>query len=134
MKKKCSKCGKLFNLEDKPIKMVDTDGNPLRIDLCSMCELDNIAEEIMELKHIGRREADKYLCNQINDLIDKAINNVKPYNNDEILSNMDSWIKQVTNKKPITNNKIKTLGFKYVGDVEPNKVVKVVKDNEICSD
>lgn len=48
----------------------------------------------------------------------------------EILSNMDNWIKQTTSKKPTTSNKIKKQSFKYVGDVEPNKVVRMVKDNE----
>lgn len=130
MEKKCSKCGKLFNSEDKPIKMVDADGNPLRIDLCSMCELDNATEEIMEFKHIGRKEAEKYIFDKINEMI----NNIKPYNNNEILSNMDNWIKQATGKKPTTRKKIKKQDFRYVGDVEPNKVVRVVKNNEICSD
>lgn len=132
MEKKCSKCGKLFNPDDKPIKMVDADRNPLRIDLCSMCELDNVTEEIMEFKHISRKEAEKYFFDKINEMID----NIKPYNNSEILSNMDNWIKQATGKKSTTSNKIKEQGFRYVGDVEPNKVVRMVKvkDNEVCSD
>lgn len=126
MEKKCSKCGKLFNPKDKHIKMVDADGNPLRIDLCSMCELDNVVEEVAELKHISRKEAEKYFFDKINEVID----DIKPYDNNEILSNMDNWIKQTTGKKPITSNKIKKQSFKYVGDVEPNKVVRMVKDNE----
>ena len=130
MYKECRKCGKLFNLEDKPIKMVDADGNPLRIDLCSMCELDNMTEEVMELKHISCKEAERYIFDKINKMID----NVKPSNNDEILSNMDNWIKQITDKKPATSDKIKKQGFRYTRDVEPNKVVRMVKDNEICSD
>lgn len=103
MEKKCSKCGKPFNPDDKSVKMVDTDGNSLRIDLCSMCELDNAVEEIAELKHISRKEAEKYIFNKINE----AIDNIKPYDNNEILSNMDNWIKQTTGKKPATSNKIK---------------------------
>lgn len=126
MEKKCSKCGKLFNPEDKSIKLVDTDGSPLRIDLCSMCELDNAVEEVAELKHISRKEAEKYIFDEIN----KVINNVKLYDNNEILSNMDNWIKQTTGKKSTTSNKIKKQGFKYIRDIEPNKVVRMVKDNE----
>lgn len=123
MYKECSKCGKLFNPDDKPIKMVDADGNPLKIDLCSMCELDNTIEEVAELKHIGRKEAEKYFFDEINEVID----NIKPYNNSEILSNMDNWIKQATYYK-------QKQGFRYAENIEPNKVVKVVKDNEVCSD
>lgn len=130
MEKKCSRCGKLFNLDNKSIRSVDTDGNPLRIDLCSMCELDNAIEEVAKLKHISRKEAEKYFFDKINE----AIDDIKPYNNNEILSNMDNWIKQATGKKSTTSNKINKQGFRYVGDVEPNKVVRMVKDNEICSD
>lgn len=77
MEKKCSKCGKLFNPKDKPIKVVDADGNPLRIDLCSMCELDNAVEEVAELKHISRKEAEKYFFDKINE----AIDDIKSYDN-----------------------------------------------------
>ncbi len=118
MEKKCSKCGKLFNLEDKPIKMVDTDGNPLRIDLCSMCELDNIAEEVMESKHISRKEAEEYIFNKINEMIDEVIGRVEPYNNGELIKYNNYW--------NVWNRQFTTERF--------DKLVKVVKDNEICSD
>ena len=54
MEKICSRCGKPFNPDDKSIKSLDANGNPLRIDLCSMCELDNAVEEIAKFKHFSR--------------------------------------------------------------------------------
>lgn len=115
MEKKCSRCGKLFNIDDKHIRSVDVDGNPLRIDLCSMCELENVIEEIMKFKHINRKEAEKYFFNAMND----ALGNV------------------TLNKKTTTNNRIKkqdfkhTSGFKYTSaEIIPNAVVRMVKDEE----
>ena len=66
MEKICSRCGKLFTLDDKYIRSVDANGNPLRIDLCSMCEFDNAVEEIMEFKRISRKEAEKYIFGNMN--------------------------------------------------------------------
>lgn len=115
----CSRCGKSFNLDDKSIKSVDTDGNPLRTDLCSMCELDNAVEEVMGFKHISRKEAEKYFFDAMNEALDNV----------------------TLNKKSTTGNRIKkqdfkyTSGFKYTNaEIIPNAVVKVVKDNEVCSD
>ena len=111
----CSRCGKSFNLDDKSIRSVDTDGSPLRTDLCSMCELDNAVEEVMEFKHISRKEAEKYFFDAMNDALDNVI----------------------PNEKPITNNRIKKQGFKCTSDFKytsdeiiPNTVAKVVIDNE----
>ena len=119
MEKICSRCGKLFNLDDKSIRSVDTDGNPLRTDLCSMCELDNATEEIMRFKHISRKEAEKYFFDAMNDVLDNV----------------------TLNKKSTTSNRIKkqdfkhTSGFKYTNtEIIPNAVVKAVIDNEVCSD
>ena len=119
MEKICSRCGKPFNLDDKPIKSVDTDGNPLRIDLCSMCELDNAVEEVMGFKHISRKEAEKYFFDAMNEALDNV----------------------TLNKKFTTSNRIKrqdfkhTSSFKYTNtEIIPNAVVKVVKDNEIRTD
>ena len=113
--KTCSRCGKSFNLDDKSIRSVDTDGNPLRTDLCSMCELDNAVEEVMEFKHISHKEAEKYFFDAMNDALDNVI----------------------PNEKPITNNRIKKQGFKCTSDFKytsdeiiPNTVAKVVIDNE----
>ena len=117
MEKICSRCGKLFTLDDKYIRSVDANGNPLRIDLCSMCEFDNAVEEIMEFKRISRKEAEKYIFDNMN----KAIN-FKPYNNCDILSNMNNWT-QKTTKSTYTSDAI-----------IPNAVVKVVNNNEICTD
>lgn len=117
MEKKCSRCGKVFNTDDKSIKSVDADGNPLRIDLCSMCELDKAVEEIMKFKRFSRKEAERYIFDTMNE----ALDNITP------------------NKNISTNNRIKTQGFKYTrkytrDEIIPNAVVKVVKDNEICTD
>lgn len=76
MEKICSRCGKLFSLDDKPIRSVDANGNPLRMDLCSMCEFDNAVEEIMEFKRISRKEADKYVTDKIYEIVDEAIRNI----------------------------------------------------------
>ena len=119
MEKICSRCGKPFNLDDKPIKSVDTNGNPLRIDLCSMCEWDNAVEEVAKFKHFSRKEAEKYIFDTMNEALDST----------------------TSNKKSITNNRIKKQGFKYASDFKytsaeiiPNAVVKVVEDNEIRTD
>jgi uncharacterized protein YlaI len=85
MEKKCSRCGKVFNTDDKSIKSVDADGNPLRIDLCSMCELDKAVEEIMKFKRFSRKEAEKYIFNTVNEALGFT-----------------------PNKKPTTSNKIKS--------------------------
>lgn len=119
----CKKCGKLFRPDNKVLKMVDADGNELHIDLCNSCELDTMTEEVMESMHISREEAEKYIFAKVNE----TIYNIKPYDNNEILSNMDNWIKQITDKKSTTSNKIKKQGFKYIRDIEPNKVVRMVK-------
>ena len=114
MEKKCSRCGKPFDLDDKSIKSLDSNGNPLRIDLCSMCELDNAVEEIAKFKHFSRKEAEKYIFDTMNEALDSAI----------------------SNKKSITNNKIKKQGFKCTSDFKytsdeiiPNVVAKVVNNN-----
>lgn len=115
MEKKCSKCGKLFNLDDKPIKSVDIDGNPLRIDLCSMCELDNAVEEVAELKHISRKEAGKYLYKYMWDEVYKITSNMNLYSEDKII---DLW-----NKTPNISNVM-------MASEVPNAVIRMVKDNE----
>ena len=119
MEKICSRCGKLFNPDDKSIKMVDTDGNPLRIDLCSMCELDNAVEEIAKFKHFSRKEAEKYIFDTMNEALDST----------------------TINKKSIESNRVGKQGFKCTSDFKytsdeiiPNAVVKAVIDNEVCSD
>lgn len=76
MEKICSRCSKPFNPDDKPIKSLDVNGNPLRIDLCSMCELDNAVEEVAELKHISRKEAEKYLYKYMWDEAYKITSNI----------------------------------------------------------
>ena len=115
MEKKCSRCGKLFNPKDKPIKVVDADGNPLRIDLCSMCELDNAVEEVAELKHISRKEAEKYLYKYMWDEAYKIISNMNLCSEDEII---DLW-----NKTPNISNVM-------MASEVPNAVIRMVKDNE----
>ena len=115
MEKICSRCGKSFNTDDKYIKSLDVNGNPLRIDLCSMCELDNAVEEIAKFKHFSRKEAEKYIFDTMNEALDSA----------------------TINKKSIESNRVGEQGFKctsdfkYTGDeIIPNAVAKVVKDNE----
>ena len=115
MEKKCSRCGKLFNPDDKSIKVVDTNGNSLRIDLCSMCELDNAVEEVAELKHISRKEAEKYLYKYMWDEAYKIISNMNLYSEDEII---DLW-----NKTPNISNVM-------MASEVPNAVIRMVKDNE----
>lgn len=78
MEKICSRCGKLFNLDWKVIKSIDVDGNELHSDLCDKCELENMTEEVMELKHISREEADKYVSDKIYEMMGEAIRNIEP--------------------------------------------------------
>lgn len=118
MEKICSRCGKSFNLDDKVIKSLDADGNELHADLCDKCELENMTEEVTELKHISREEADKYVTDKINEMMNEAICNIEPelfnsVNASEYLYN-DYW------KIPY-----------YIGRFDG--LVKVVKDNEICT-
>ena len=118
MKKKCSRCGKSFNPDDKSIKVVDTNGNSLRIDLCSMCELDNAVEEVAELKHISREEADKYVTDKIYEMMDEAIRNIEPELFNSV--NASEYFYKDYWKAPFTIGRFDNL-------------VKVVKDNEICT-
>ena len=78
MRKKCSRCGKSFDSDWKVIKSIDTDGNELHSDFCDKCELENMTEEVMELKHISHEEADKYVIGKINEMMDEAIRNIEP--------------------------------------------------------
>lgn len=120
MEKICSRCGKPFNTDFKVIKSIDADENELHTDLCDKCELENTTEEVMELQHISREEADKYVVDKINEMINEAICNIEPelfnsVNASEYFYNTDYW------KVPY-----------YIGRFDG--LVKVVKDNEICSD
>ena len=56
MEQKCSKCGKSFNPDNKFFRSLDLNGNPLRADLCEMCEIDDTIKEIMKIKHIGHED------------------------------------------------------------------------------
>lgn len=107
MYKKCSKCGKLFNTEDKFVKMVDSDGNELNIGLCDRCEYEHMINEIVEAKHISQEEANRYMFNKITEIV----YNVKPYNNGDTLKYYNYW------NQPITVNRF-------------NAVIRMVKDNE----
>ena len=78
MEKICSRCEKLFNSDWKVIKSIDTDGNELHSDFCDKCELEAMTEEVMELKHISREKADKYVTDKINEMMDEAIRNIEP--------------------------------------------------------
>jgi hypothetical protein len=78
MEKKCSRCRKPFNSDWKVIKSIDTDGNELHSDFCDKCELETMTEEVMELKHISREEADKYVIGKVNEMMDEAIRNIEP--------------------------------------------------------
>lgn len=105
----CSKCGKLFNPSHKTIKMVDLNGNELHIDLCEKCEYDFIISEVMESKHINRKEADKYIWDTINEMI----YNVRPYNDGDTLV-YDYWNRPFTMEQfdglveAVKNNEIRT--------------------------
>ena len=76
MEKICSRCGKSFNPNFKVIKSIDEDGNELHIDFCDKCELETLTEEVMELTHISREEADKYIIDKINEMMNEAICNI----------------------------------------------------------
>ena len=108
MEKKCSRCGKSFNPDDKSIKVVDANGNSLRIDLCSMCEL----------KHISRKEAEKYVIDKIHEMMDEAIRNIEPELFNSV--NASEYFYKDYWKAPFTIGRFDNL-------------VKVVKDNEICT-
>ena len=112
MEQKCSKCGKSFNLDNKFFRSLDLNGNPLRADLCEMCEIDDTIKEIMKIKHIGHKEAEKYLYKYIWNYL--YTNNMKLYGEDEII---DLW-----NKTPNISNVI-------MASEVPNAVVRMVKDN-----
>lgn len=119
MEKKCSRCRKPFNSDWKVIKSIDADGNELHPDFCDKCELETMTEEVMELTHISREEADKYVTDKIYEMMDEAIRNIEPelfnsVNASEYLYK-DSW------KTPFIIGRFDNL-------------VKVVKDNEICTD
>lgn len=116
MEQKCSKCGKSFNPDNKFFRSLDLNGNPLRADLCEMCEIDDTIKEIMEIKHISHKEAKKYLYKYIYMGTCKQYGTIWEY---EII---DLW-----NKTPNISNVI-------MANEVPNAVAKVVKDNEIRTD
>lgn len=115
MEKKCSRCGKPFDTDFKVIKLVDTDENELHIDLCDRCKLENITEEVAELKHISREEADKYVTDKIYDMMNEAIFNIEP----ELFNSVNASEYLYTDywKAPY-----------YIGRFDG--LVKVVNDNE----
>ena len=113
MEKICGRCGKSFNPDNKFFRLLDLDGNPLRADLCEMCEIDDTIKEIMKIKYISHKEAEKYLYKY---MWDKLTNNMKLYSEeDEII---DLW-----NKTPNISNVIMAREV-------PNAVVRMVKDDE----
>ena len=111
MEQKCSKCGKSFNPDNKFFRLLDLNGNQIRADLCEICEIDDTIKEIMKIKHIGHKEAEKYLYKYIWNYIQ---NNMKLYGEDEIIN---LW-----NKTPNISNVI-------MASEVPNAVVRMVKDN-----
>ena len=115
MEQKCSKCGKSFNPDNKFFRLLDLNGNPLGADLCEMCEIDDTIKEIMKIKHIGHKEAEKYLYKYIWDKAYELTNNMKLYSEEQII---DLW-----NKTPNISNVIMAREV-------PNAVVRMVKDNE----
>ena len=116
MEKKCSKCGKSFNPDDKFFRSLDVDGNPLRANLCEICEIDDTIEETMEIKHISHKEAEKYLYKCMWDEAYKIISNMNLcYAEDKII---DLW-----NKTPNISNVI-------IASEVPNAVVRMVKDGK----
>ena len=119
MEKICSRCGKPFHLDWKIIKSIDADGNELYPNLCDKCELENMTEEVMELKHISREEADKYIIDKINEMIDEAIRNIEPELFNSV--NASEYLYKDYWKAPF-----------LIGQFD--NLVKVVKDNEICTD
>ena len=84
-----------------------------------MCEIDDTIKEIMKIKYIGHKEAEKYLYKYIWDKAYELTNNMKLYSEEEII---DLW-----NKTPNISNVIMAREV-------PNAVVKVVNNNEICTD
>lgn len=108
--KECSRCGKSFNLDNKFFRSLDLNGNPLRADLCEMCEINDTIKEIMEIKHISHKEAEKYLYNY---MWDKAYE----------LTNSEDEIIDLWNKTPNISNVI-------MASEVPNAAVRMVKDNE----
>ena len=119
MEKKCSRCGKSFNSDWKVIKSIDTDGNELHSDLCDKCELESMTEEVMELTHISREEADKYVTDKIYEVMDEAIHNIEP----ELFNSVNA--SEYLYKDYWKNSFI-------IGRFD--NLVKVVKDNEIRTD
>lgn len=115
----CSRCGKSFNFDWKVIKSLDTDGNELHPDFCDKCELETMTEEVMELKHISREEADKYVIGKVNEMMDEAIRNIEPELFNSV--NASEYLYKDYWKAPY-----------YIGRFD--SLVKVVEDNEICSD
>ena len=116
MKKKCSRCGKSFNLDWKVIKTIDTeDGNELHSDFCDKCELESMTEEVMELKHISREEADKYVWDKIYEMMNEAIRNIEPELFNSV--NASEYLYKNYWKAPFAIGRF-------------DNFVKVVKDNE----
>lgn len=116
MEKKCSRCWKPFNSDWKVIKTIDTeDGNELHPDFCDKCELETMTEEVMELTHISREEADKYVTDKINEMMDETIRNIEPELFNSV--NVSEYFYKDYWKAPFTIGRFDNL-------------VKVVKDNE----
>jgi hypothetical protein len=128
----CKKCGKLFRPDAKVVKMVDTDGNELHIDLCQDCELDSITEEIADAKHISREEAEKDIRRDIwdmtNDAIRELVFKVEPYNGDVAEYN-NYWIEQTRINVPKAVQ-FQNMASIMLKDEMLNAVVRMVKDNE----
>lgn len=122
----CKKCGKLFHPNAKVFRPIDSNGNPLEMELCDACEWDDMVEDVIKVRHISHEEAEKFLYGKMN----KALDNIEPYHNIADVMAYDNWIRQLTNKKITTSNPIKKQGFRYAPDEVPNAVVRMVKDNE----
>lgn len=120
MEKICSRCGKIFNPDGKVLKMVDSNGNELYVNLCDKCELKTMVEKVIELKHVSREEAERYVVNQINDLIDKMIDNVVPYNNGDVIKYDNDWQEYSSFWKRLILNRSLLNG-----------IIKVVKDERL---
>lgn len=118
----CKKCGKLFRPDARPdakvFRPIDSNGNPLEIELCDMCEWDNMVEDVMKARHISHKEAEKFIYDKMHTtLLDaEMLELLKPQNNDDMVEYHNPWSRSELSMLKVTE---RTDG-----------IVRMVKNNE----